>query len=104
MNENLKTGLLIGFSILTLANTVMILSDDSVSYDRSSANKSSSTPIESNTAINSPALNNEATVIEEDLGPKTSIQFAEMEHDFGTIDQNTRQFHSFVYSIYAFLC
>lgn len=98
MNENLKTGLLIGFSILTLANTVMILSDDSVSYDRSSANKTSSTPIENNTAINTPIPNNEATVVEQDLGPKTNIQFAEMEHDFGTIDQNTTNPKTFTFT------
>ena len=33
MNDNVKTGLLVAFSILTLVNTVMIFSDDDVSYD-----------------------------------------------------------------------
>ena len=31
MNDNVKTGLLVAFSILTLVNTVMIFSDDDVS-------------------------------------------------------------------------
>jgi hypothetical protein len=87
MNDNVKTGLLIAFSVLTLVNTVMIFSNDDVSYDRPERNTSVSTPIAPVSPIN-PAVNN-ANVIPEAVGPKTDIQFAEMEHDFGVIDQNT---------------
>jgi hypothetical protein len=88
MNDNVKTGLLIAFSVLTLVNTVMIFSNDDVSYDRPERNTAISTPITPATPINT-AVNNNATVIPENVGPKTDIQFAEMEHDFGVIDQNT---------------
>jgi hypothetical protein len=87
MNDNVKTGLLIAFSVLTLVNTVMIFSNDDVSYDRPERNTAVSTQIAPASPIN-PAVNND-NVIPENVGPKTDIQFAEMEHDFGVIDQNT---------------
>ena len=87
MNENVKTGILIVFSILTLINTVMIFSDDNVSYDRvertTTTNQASTTNSTSNNTPETPA------VPPAPVGPKTSIQFAEMEHDFGKIDQQT---------------
>jgi hypothetical protein len=89
MNDNVKTGLLVAFSILTLVNTVMIFSDDDVSYDRPERSVSTAAPVTPATQ-NNPAMDlNAAAVPPENTGPKTSIQFAEMEHDFGTIDQNT---------------
>jgi hypothetical protein len=87
MNDNLKTGLLIAFSILTLVNTVMIFSDDDVSYDRPERSTSFATPAA--VAPTNEAVDNNAAVIPQNTGPKTAIQFAEMEHDFGTIEQNT---------------
>jgi hypothetical protein len=87
MSENLKNALLVVITIATLANTVILLGDDSsVSYER--------TPITTPTNISNAAANpaaqpvQPATVIE-NVGPKTVIEFTEMEHNFGTIDQNT---------------
>lgn len=86
MNDNVKTGLLIAFSILTLVNTVMIFSNDDVSYERPERSSSIAAP-----AVNptNTAIDNNAAVVPQNTGPKTAIQFAEMEHDFGIIDQNT---------------
>ncbi len=88
MSENLKNALLVIITIATLANTVILLgdSDGNVSYEQSAI----STPVVSNAAAN-PAIQQdlqEATVIE-NVGPTTNIQFAEMEYDFGDIEQNT---------------
>lgn len=87
MNDNVKTGLLVAFSILTIVNTVMIFSDDDVSYDRPERSTSVSSPAPAVTT--NAAADNNANVIPQNVGPKTSIQFAEMEYDFGTIEQNT---------------
>ncbi|MFT6166439.1 MAG: hypothetical protein ACJAV5_000067 [Vicingaceae bacterium] len=88
MNDNVKTGLLIAFSILTLVNTVMIFSDDDVSYDRPERSISTSAPVTPATPTNTD-MDNNAVVVPQNTGPKTAIQFTEMEHDFGTIEQNT---------------
>lgn len=109
MSENLKNGLLVLVAVVTIANTVMILNDDSVSYEKTNANKSAV----SNAAANSNAVdqqnnqadmnqqqqqNDQANVPPEPKGPKTDIQFAEMEHDFGTIDQNTTNPKTFTFT------
>ncbi|MBL4708242.1 MAG: DUF1573 domain-containing protein [Flavobacteriales bacterium] len=65
----------------------MIFSDNDVSYDRSNTSAVTASNISSNATL--PTVDNNAVVIPENTGPKTSIQFAEMEHDFGTIEQNT---------------
>ena len=73
MNENVKTGLLIAIGVLTLVNTVMIVSSDSgVSYEK--------TPVNSNIVSNAAATpaqpqiqaadNQGANVIPEATGPK----------------------------------
>ena len=90
MSDSLKTGLLIAFSVLTLVNTVMIFSNDDVSYERTNREASAVAPANTNDAANMQAMDqNQANVPPVDNGPKTNIQFAEMEHDFGTIEQNT---------------
>jgi len=96
MSETVKNALLIAVAIITLGNTVMILTaDNGVSYEKTAVNNSSA----SNAAVNAnasadltfdDAANDNANVIERDLGPTTEIQFTEMEHDFGTIDQDSR--------------
>ena len=96
MSENLKNALLVIIAIATLTNTVILLGDSNeVSYER--------TPI-NNTAINNAAANpadmgaiEPATVIE-NVGPKTQIQFDEMEYDFGVIDQNTTNPKTFMFT------
>ncbi len=89
MSENIKSGLLVAIAILTLTNTVILLSSNNeVSYNRTATTSSTVSPV--NNAVTPPANNiNEPAIIQEDLGPKTSIEFAEMEHDFGTIEQNS---------------
>lgn len=89
MNDNVKTGLLVAFSILTLVNTVMIFSDDDVSYDRPERSSTVSTPAVTPPVQTNTAVDNNANVVPQNTGPKTSINFSEMVHDFGTIEQNT---------------
>lgn len=99
MSDNLKTGLLIVFSVLTLVNTVMIFSDDDVSYDRSARDNSVVAPAASVNPVVDPVSNqNEAVVPPAYTGPKTAIQFGKMEHDFGTIDQNTTNPTTFTFT------
>lgn len=100
MNENVKTGLLIAIGVLTLVNTVMIVSSDSgVSYDQTPVNNNIVSNAAATPAQITPVNNNQgANVIPEPTGPKTSIQFAEMEHDFGTIEQNTKNPKTFTFT------
>lgn len=94
MSENLKNALLVIITVATLANTVILLGDDSVSYETTPMNTSNV----SNAAAN-PAANaiEPATVIENNL-PPTTVSFAEMEHDFGTIEQNTTNPKTFTFT------
>lgn len=98
MSENLKNGLLVLVAVVTIANTVMILNDDGVSYEKTTVNKSAA----SNAAATPPQQNlnnnNQANIPPKQQGPKTTIQFAEMEHDFGTIDQNTTNPKTFTFT------
>ncbi len=91
MSDNLKTGLLIAIGLLTLVNTVMIVSaDNGVSYEKTPIN----TSIQSNAAATPATPTNpnvdQASVVPVNNGPKTTLAFEEMEHDFGTIEQNSR--------------
>ena len=102
MNENVKTGLLIAIGVLTLINTVMIVNSDSgVSYEKTSLNNNivsnaAATPAQEGISLES--VNTGADVIPAPTGPKTTIQFAEMEHDFGTIEQNTKNPKTFTFT------
>ena len=90
MSDNLKTGLLIVFSVLTLVNTVMIFTNDDTSYDRSARNTNAIAPALNTNASAQPVIDqNQAVVPPAFTGPKTAIQFAQMEYDFGVIDQNS---------------
>lgn len=96
MNDNVKNGLLVAIAILTLVNTVVLLTQDQgVSYEKTSLNNPN---IQSNAAVNQAANNadnmnnqaqNEPFIPEEPKGPPTAVAFEKMEHDFGTIEQNT---------------
>lgn len=92
MTDNVKNGLLVVIAVLTLINTVILATSDSgVSYEKTSLDNTSNI---SNAAANqvSPATpmdNNDAYIPEVPAGPATSIAFEKMEHDFGTIEQNT---------------
>lgn len=102
MNENVKTGLLIAIGVLTLINTVMIVSsDDGVSYEKTPLNSNivsnaAATPAQQSIPLNT--TNGGADVVPEPVGPKTTVQFAEMEHDFGTIEQNTKNPKTFTFT------
>lgn len=103
MSENLKNGLLVLVAVVTIANTVMILNDDGVSYEKTTVNKSAAsnaaaTPANQQNQMNMNQQNNQANTPPKPQGPKTSIQFAEMEHDFGTIDQNTTNPKTFTFT------
>ena len=91
MSENLKTGILIVVAVLTLGNTIVLLSsDDGVSYEKTALNTNAASNAASNANDLSLTPNDQATIVEEDLGPTTSITFDKMEHDFGDINQDTR--------------
>lgn len=101
MSDKLKTGLLIAIGVLTLVNTVMIVSaDDGVSYERTPINAS----VQSNAAATPAAITpntaniDQASVVPVNDGPKTSMAFEEMEHDFGTIEQNSRNPKTFTFT------
>ena len=93
MKENLSIGLLIIIAIASLANTVMLMGDDNVSNE-----KTPQTSVVSNAAANTnqTAANQDFNegiqdaAVSEPVGPTTSIQFAEMQHDFGTIEQDSK--------------
>jgi len=99
MSDNVKNILIIAIGVLTVANTVILMTDDDgVSYERTNLNTPNSTEtIESSFQEDLNQANN-AAAVQEDLGPKTSIQFAEMEHDFGNIEQNSRNPHVFSFT------
>ncbi len=89
MTDNVKNGLLVVIAVLTLINTVILATGDSgVSYEKTSLDNNANI---SNAAANQaiPMDNNDAFVPEEPTGPATTIAFEKMEHDFGTIEQNT---------------
>ena len=103
MNDNIKNGLLIVIAALTIVNTgILLTGGDDVSYEKTSVNNKAN----SNAAANGGAEidfednynNNDAQVIEKEVGPKTNIQFTEMEHDFGKIEQNTRNPKTFTFT------
>jgi len=71
MNDNVKTGLLVAFSILTLVNTVMIFSDDDVTYDRPERSVTATAPVTPATPTNT-AMDNNAAVVPQNTGPKTA--------------------------------
>jgi len=106
MNENVKSGLLVAIAILTLVNTVVLLTnDDGVSYERTAVNNQD---MISNAAANQPAANTtnasmnnpnvDPYIPEKPAGPPTTVNFEKMEHDFGTIEQNTTNPYTFTFT------
>lgn len=104
MNENVKSGLLVAIAILTLVNTVVLLtSNDGVSYEKTSvSNANPASNAAANTTVANPGdMNNnqdDAFVPDKPKADPTSINFEEMEHDFGTIEQNTTNPHTFTFT------
>ncbi|MDB9774758.1 DUF1573 domain-containing protein [Vicingaceae bacterium] len=94
MNNNTLLAIVAGIGLLTVVNTYMIFTNDNgVSYQQTEVitptNNLAATPSNSG---NMPA------VVEENVGPKTSIQFTDMEHDFGSIDQDTKNTKVFTFT------
>jgi len=99
MSDNVKNILIIAIGVLTVANTVILMTDDDgVSYERTDLNTSNTEAIEASFQNELNGTNNQANIPAEDLGPKTSIQFEEMEYNFGKIEQNSRNPHTFTFT------
>jgi len=94
MKNNVLVGIIAGIGLLTLINSYMIFTNDSgVDYQKTEA----ITPTNNLAATPSDA-NSMPPVVQENVGPTTSIQFAEMEHDFGSIDQDTKNTKVFTFT------
>lgn len=100
MKENLSIGLLVIIAIASIANTVMLMGDDGVSYEKTQAITSTGSNAAANTSGDVANFNEglEGATVIEPTGPKTSIQFAEMTHDFGTIEQDSRNTKVFTFT------
>ena len=102
MNENTKSGLLVAIAILTLVNTVVLLTQDSgVSYEKTAlTNPAVSNAVVSQTASTPPAndLSQDPFVPAKPDVPPTVVAFEEMEYDFGSIEQNTTNPHVFTFT------
>jgi len=103
MNENVKSGLIVAIAILTLVNTVVLLTSDSgVSYERTAVanDNASSNAAMSSTVANTADMNAQdaAFVPETPQMDPTSISFEKMEHDFGAIEQNTTNPYTFKFT------
>lgn len=106
MKDNLSIGLLVVIAIASIANTVMLMGDEPSTIEQSS-NTTPKSSVVSNAASNTNAAANndanfnqgleEATVIE-NTGPKTNIQFAELQHDFGKIEQESKHTKVFTFT------
>ncbi len=102
MKENIKIGLLALIAVTLIINTLKL--DMSSSNDSSSAVTSSSAVAQPSSAAS--ASNATSTIqpniqnndpIENNL-PATSVEFAEMEHNFGTVNQDTKNEHVFSFT------
>jgi len=103
MSENLKNGLLALIAIATIANTIILLGDSGVSYEKtpvkSAVSNVAATPASSINASMTP--DNQQQQMNQNqapVGPKTTIEFASLEHDFGTIEQNTHNPKTFTFT------
>lgn len=99
MKENIKIGLLALIAVTLIINTLKM--DMSSSADSSTEVSTTVTPASSavsntSTSTINPVIQNNDPV-ESNL-PATSIQFAEMEHNFGTVNQDTKNEHVFSFT------
>ena len=104
MNENVKNGLLVAIAILTLVNTVVLLTqDEGVSYEKTAVNNPAlnSNAVVTQTSASQPSandLNQDPFIPEQPNVPATTVEFAEMEYDFGSIEQNTTNPYTFTFT------
>jgi hypothetical protein len=101
MSENLKTGLLVFIAALLVVNTVILVTNDGPSYADPSADRAS---FERTAAVSSVNAKEKLASTDrvkaadplkttasknEPAGPVTTMAFAETDHDFGTISQDS---------------
>jgi hypothetical protein len=109
MSENLKTGLLVFIAALLVVNTVILVTDDGPSYadpgtDRASFERTTAVSA-NNVKEKKVSLDKKANAVDPlkttaskaaPAGPVTTMEFADIKHDFGTINQdseNTKVFN-----------
>jgi hypothetical protein len=92
MKENLKLGLLALIAVTLIINTWHEVNDDDVSDSHAVAAHSSNAAI----TPDNPAITPNEPIV--DNRPKTSISFDEIEHDFGTIQQETENKKIFTFT------
>ena len=107
MNEQTKNYLLIGVAALTVVNSFFIFTMDKGGrvIDTPKTNtaivestlQQTQQPQQASTTLDLNQTKNQE-VAPAPVGPPTSIGFAQMEHDFGTIDQNTENTHVFSFT------
>ncbi len=102
MKTNVLSAIVIGIGVLTLVNTYMIFNNSGVSYNKSEevvpTNNLASTPQEGSMPLQ---INQDGEVAPQTpaySGPSTSIKFAAMEHDFGTIEQDSKNTQVFKFT------
>ena len=100
MKENIKIGLLALIAVTLIINTLK-LDGSSSSNDTPVATSTvsqQSSAVAGNTANNTiqPAIQNNDPI--ENALPATSVEFAEMEHNFGTINQDSKNEHVFSFT------
>lgn len=105
MNEQMKNYLLIGVAALTVVNSIFLFTMDKggrvidtpktntalVESTQQAQDPMASTTLDLNQTQNQ-------DVAPAPVGPPTTIAFAQMEHDFGTIKQNTENKHIFKFT------
>lgn len=105
MKTNVLSAIVIGIGVLTLVNTYMIFNNSGVSYNKSEevipTNNLASTPQEGSIPLQ---INEDGSMQAQQTqqaaynGPTTSIKFAAMEHDFGTIEQDSKNTQVFKFT------
>jgi hypothetical protein len=94
MKNNTLIGIVAGIGLLTVINSYMIFTDSGVDYQQTEAvtptNNLAATPANTDMDMQSAP--------EVPSGPATSIAFKEMEHDFGAIDQDTKNTKIFTFT------
>lgn len=108
MSENLKTGLLVFIAALLVVNTVILVTDDGPSYaDPSTDRASFERTAASNSVKNNKVALDQANIIDPlkttaskaaPSGPITTLEFAEVAHDFGTITQDSENTKMFTFT------
>ena len=110
MSENLKTGLLVFIAALLVVNTVILVTDDGPTYADPASNRASferTAAVSSDKAAAKKEALAKASAVDplkttasktEPAGPITTMEFAETDHDFGTIAQDSENTKVFAFT------